>query len=241
MALVAAVVGVIAALVIIILVLGVIIIVGCIVRRKRRSYRTEVEHLQDVVLERNVNGTDKSIKLNSLEKNTVDGTSHYQKTQFDLKPRSLSSPPSQSVVPPGGVVVTDNSASYSKLRTPEKLGSTTERDESPAIDEAGYTDVAGLTSSPISDTYDDVRGTSASDGQYSTIDTSIGKQPANSKHQEPIDTPQPREVVYSVVLKNGPPLVPPKTPELYRDLKRENGKAPPNGNRRSVLCRGGQE
>ena len=231
-AVVGAVVGVIVALVIIILILVVVVAVGCVIGRKKRSYRTEVEHLQDVVLERSTtNGTDKtSVKLNSLEAKAADQNS-YQKTQFYMKERSQSSPP-RAIAPPEKVAITAGGVHYSKLdgggRAVIQEGSAdpAQHETSPGTDEAGYSHVAILSSSPNSDAYDDVVGTESSDGQYATVDISTRKRPAKSGSQvqetdSSVDSPQPREVAYSLVLKNGPPLVPTKTPELYRDLKRE--------------------
>jgi hypothetical protein len=171
-----------------------------------------------------MNGTD--MKLNTLQAKETDEDSHYQKTQFDMNTRSASLPPTHTIAPPEGVVITGAGVSYSTLQgrdTQAKApGGTTQHEASPGIDEAGYSDVEILTFNPKSnhydtaaaksDTYDDVIGMEASNGQYSTVDHSISKKP---------DSTHPKEIPYSVVLKNGPPLVPPKTPELYRDLKRE--------------------
>lgn len=56
---------------------------------------------------------------------------------------------------------------------------------------------------------------------YSCV-TILASHPEPSKHDGSLQTKEP---VYSVIIKTGSPVVPPKTPELYLDLQMETEKA----------------
>ena len=88
----------------ILLLIGGVVAMGCFMQTRRKIYRTEAENLRNVVLETNVNGTDKEL---ITEETLGHENYHYQKTQFELKSRSQSSP----AAPTGGVM----GVSYSTL------------------------------------------------------------------------------------------------------------------------------
>ena len=205
--------GVVIFLLILILIVGVVVGACCYVRKKRRDDRTEVEHLQDVV--RETNGVDTSTKLDSPDHVAI-SNNNYHKTQFDIKARSQSSPAAT-----GGVTITGGGAYYSKLE--EGTKGATNHELSPAIDEAGYSDVDILVNdTAISAMYDDVVHTDTCDGKYSTVaDCNVVQKHPPQKEQvstSPSNTAPPKNV-YALVAKKEPPTVPKKTPELYKDLE----------------------
>ena len=205
--------GVVIFLVILIIIGGVVSAV-CYVGKKRRDNHTLVEHLQDVV--RETNGVDTSTKLDSPDYNVI-SNNNYHKTQFDIKARSQSSPAAT-----GGVTITGGGAYYSKLE--EGTKGATKHELRPAVDEAGYSDVDILVNdTATSATYDDVVHTDTGDGEYSTVaDCIVDKKHPPLKMQgltsSPSNTHKENPKTYSLVARESP-LVPKKTPELYKDLE----------------------
>ena len=181
-------------------------------------------------MERNSANFDSTLKVDSIGTTTADNY-HYQKTEFDVKPRSQSSP----AVVPKNVTIVNNGIYYSKLDE-----SAVRSTSPPQVNEANYTTIPVKTSEGQADMYDEIKTAdpeAPDDSQYSTIDSCIKeKEQAVARQQETssnASSPSPgtaiRHKPYSLVQKKDPPIVPPKTPELYRDLAVESGRLPPPG------------
>lgn len=200
------------------------VIMGCYMQKRRKSYRTEILQFQDVVMERN------NTKIGTEMSDTItDHNRHYQKTQFDVKARSQSSPAAHA---PEGITTVGNGVYYSKLeegapkalRAPQPLPPQT----LPPQTLLGEEEMDGAKT----DLYDEIGGNSQplDESQYSTIDNCVKEKDQAmldllENELMSSDSPDMKKRAYSLVVKKDPPQVPKKSPELYRDLRVQNGGA----------------